>query len=850
MKNDTAYIAVADNEDSLDGYCRLWCYKYHHSLSEKFVFLQEWYIRDPRYAFHLPSIILYSENRIIITFLWRVFFYLDYDLELELLYKDPDPQSPWIWVWPIPSLPKTPFCYHAYSLASKGTTLYVAIETFDNISIWRGMRYGNSYNWSQNPEFSYEYYYLHNASPVIIDGNYLVWCTPDEVWYTKRDWRGCWMDAEIIGYSPYIKAYSQACLGKRTVNQLLHVVWTEGGYAPPYWIRSANVKLPIWCVPFDKATGPNNAELLTVDAGTDNIHMVFNTGSTIAYTKSTDEGETWDDVIEVDSGVNPSIVLDSAGLPRITYLKNDTVFCQILKPDSSWDTIVIFGYNESWKPEQPAVAPSYPPELTDYSYCIFSANDPTSFNSKVNLSIFGINSDIAPPPNEVASGESLASPSIAITPGDYLHIVWEDNGEIYYRTSRHPISLGQEIEWSEIYNISETPDVISEHPVIEAFGENIIVAWKEGEPGEIFRRTRKLPNDSIVWGERENISQSPNQESDYPFLSTPDVVAWQEQIDSLNYEIYAWIQGDMVNLSETENASRYPHIAVEPLKATDDGAGAITIDSKITINAIWTEAIASESLYEVRFRRYEHNPTSDDKATEYIDVAIGDSTPSPYCENRSGFIDYGEFSCDYSSSPLVYNLPYFNPNSNYVLRAVVYKEGSSNWREEMYVDTTFITEVVYTPYVPETVYVLLPKETYENDLAINKEIERILGSYALLADLKIYEVSLAGSTGGGGAQGNRGDIKRYALYQNRPNPFKDLTKIAFAIPSECKVSLFVYDVSGRRVRTLIDGKMQPGNYNLKWDGKDNQNRKLAQGIYFYRLQTEDFKATKKMVLLK
>jgi FlgD Ig-like domain len=126
-----------------------------------------------------------------------------------------------------------------------------------------------------------------------------------------------------------------------------------------------------------------------------------------------------------------------------------------------------------------------------------------------------------------------------------------------------------------------------------------------------------------------------------------------------------------------------------------------------------------------------------------------------------------------------------------------------------------------------------------------------LGSYAILADLKIYEVSFADSSmGGGGAQGNRRDIRRYILYQNQPNPFKDLTKIAFAIPKECRVSLYVYNIMGRRVRTLIDEKMKPGDYNLKWDGKDNKNRKLSNGIYFYRLRTEDFKDTKKTILFK
>jgi hypothetical protein len=182
---------------------------------------------------------------------------------------------------------------------------------------------------------------------------------------------------------------------------------------------------------------------------------------------------------------------------------------------------------------------------------------------------------------------------------------------------------------------------------------------------------------------------------------------------------------------------------------------------------------------------------------------------------------------------------------------VVYKEGSQIGQEEVYVDTTFVTQVIYTPYVPETVSVILPKATYENDFEIGKEIEKILGNYALLADLKIYEVSLADdSAGNEGAQGNTVNIKRFALYQNHPNPFKDLTKIAFALPKECKVSLSVYNVTGRKVRTLINDKMKPGDYSLKWDGKDNQNRKLSNGIYFYRLQTENFKDTKKTILLK
>ncbi|MEO0110548.1 MAG: FlgD immunoglobulin-like domain containing protein [candidate division WOR-3 bacterium] len=91
---------------------------------------------------------------------------------------------------------------------------------------------------------------------------------------------------------------------------------------------------------------------------------------------------------------------------------------------------------------------------------------------------------------------------------------------------------------------------------------------------------------------------------------------------------------------------------------------------------------------------------------------------------------------------------------------------------------------------------------------------------------------------------------RPVLYQNRPNPFKGLTSISFAIPKETFVSLLIYDASGRKVKSLIRERLKPGNYNLKWDGKDDKERDLPQGVYFYRLWAEDFKDIKKIVLIR
>jgi flagellar hook assembly protein FlgD len=68
-----------------------------------------------------------------------------------------------------------------------------------------------------------------------------------------------------------------------------------------------------------------------------------------------------------------------------------------------------------------------------------------------------------------------------------------------------------------------------------------------------------------------------------------------------------------------------------------------------------------------------------------------------------------------------------------------------------------------------------------------------------------------------------------------------------------KVSLKLYDVSGRFVRTLLETKAQglePGAYDLIWDGKDDRGMKLSSGTYFYRLEAEGFLATRKLVLIR
>jgi M6 family metalloprotease-like protein len=90
-----------------------------------------------------------------------------------------------------------------------------------------------------------------------------------------------------------------------------------------------------------------------------------------------------------------------------------------------------------------------------------------------------------------------------------------------------------------------------------------------------------------------------------------------------------------------------------------------------------------------------------------------------------------------------------------------------------------------------------------------------------------------------------GTPKQYALQTNYPNPFNPVTIIAYSLPTESNVTLTVYDMIGKEVATLVNGKQTAGDYSVAFDAS-----RLSSGVYMYRLQSGSFAQTKKMVLLK
>ncbi len=115
-------------------------------------------------------------------------------------------------------------------------------------------------------------------------------------------------------------------------------------------------------------------------------------------------------------------------------------------------------------------------------------------------------------------------------------------------------------------------------------------------------------------------------------------------------------------------------------------------------------------------------------------------------------------------------------------------------------------------------------------------IDSVVVTWAMLRDISIIN---------GLSQLGTEIPKGYSLEQNFPNPFNPVTNIRFSIPKAGVVKLAVYDISGREIESLVSGKLNAGIYNADLDASA-----LSSGVYFYRLITEGYTDTKKMILVK
>ena len=92
--------------------------------------------------------------------------------------------------------------------------------------------------------------------------------------------------------------------------------------------------------------------------------------------------------------------------------------------------------------------------------------------------------------------------------------------------------------------------------------------------------------------------------------------------------------------------------------------------------------------------------------------------------------------------------------------------------------------------------------------------------------------------------------KEYILHQNYPNPFNPSTIISFSLNKEEFVSIDIYNMTGKHIISLMNGKKKIGTYNIHWSGRDKNDALITTGQYFYQLRTSSSSTTMKMLFIK
>ncbi|MFC1898651.1 T9SS type A sorting domain-containing protein [Candidatus Cloacimonadota bacterium] len=126
--------------------------------------------------------------------------------------------------------------------------------------------------------------------------------------------------------------------------------------------------------------------------------------------------------------------------------------------------------------------------------------------------------------------------------------------------------------------------------------------------------------------------------------------------------------------------------------------------------------------------------------------------------------------------------------------------------------------------------------------------EGLFENRSLIAGSQPYSIIIFGNLGE--PQNELPIIDKVKLHGNYPNPFNPVTNISFCLPEEQKIELAIYNLKGQKVAQIANGHFASGEHKVTWDGKDDHDKKVASGLYFYKLKTNNKEISKKMLLLK
>ena len=586
------------------------------------------------------------------------------------------------------------------------------------------------------------------------------------------------------------------------------------------------------------ATSYNNSRHIVADAA-GNLYMVYEAGGYVYFTKTKIGTMVWEPGYPVGKGNSPAIALDNNNIPNIVWSHKDTLFWARQQNYYTWPKVALYKpYQPGWEAYY-CETPSFVIDNTGYGHIVFEKF--IYANGVFSLILYGRLDPLHP---EQLTWELIDSdygpnrcryPSIAVY-GINPHITWQKQDEIYYR-------YAQDGTWSEIRNISNSPDA-SYMPFIEISGNWLHIVWVEEPivPPDHWSNIRHIRCDlgTGLWYPPQWVTTS-TVYSKLPQTIRGEHIVWTEhEIPDGNIEIYhsAWnyetgTWGAPENISNTLNSSSAPQVTI---------ASGPPLPNRYLVT-IWCED--DGVLYEVgKDKRLLPEPMV------FSYVELGGEIPSLYTIERDGYIVYGTEdykTVDYDSTKLIYRITGFEEGYRYQIRFVLYHEFNNRQKLRIRIDNGWTRNLWVNPNELTVVGGIIP-EGFIKDGEIMITDEIIQGDLAVLSSIIIYQEP----KGQGGPQeqelvnvGNNSEPLAI-----RPNPVKDNATIYYQVSSPGITNLSLYDITGRKVKSFINGDFVQGCCQLKWDGTDDSGRKLSEGVYFIRLVNQTEVLTQKVIVLR
>ena len=577
-----------------------------------------------------------------------------------------------------------------------------------------------------------------------------------------------------------------------------------------------------------EATAHSNGKKLVID-NSGKLHVVFTSNDTVYHTTSVDDGETWSTQSAVGQGKNPAIELTASQTPTICWSKGNELY-------NSQHSADVWG-----APQLIYTGPAG--SVVSYLAYVLDRNTNNSYlgwvdegdaGSSVLISPYtpGGSGQLAPSPIDQGGADAFKSPSLALDRTGKLKITWSRDGKVYYYDQAGQLELGEN----------------GIHPIVETYGDRTSVVWQEEIAPGIYQIVKRNKG-PLGWNEKQVISYPDEKNADFPVVAANGQYVYSKNTTGKDYDIVwhgeydnGWTQYERNISYASGGLSKYPSACVRQLWPK----------SKLYI--LWTEDLPdAKAIIQKPVKIYAQSI----EPVPYYYADLGTEEAAVYTTQKAGTLTYGQtpdLTVDYHPNQLKYSFSGLDPSRTYMLKAVYYHESYDRIQQKMKIDGQQFDVANLKPEEKvEFKRWLMPK--LYSDGQIDITIDKQKGEYAVCAILSIEEYEKdCDNAKDGGAQAALSETKpvpyHYELMPNSPNPARGQTTFRYQLAQSGKTTFKVYNTLGQAVKTIVDAYQQPGVYSVNWDGKDTQGKKVSNGVYFYRINSGEFDATKKMVILK